>query len=95
MILGIILALISGVSYPLYLYFWGKQIDHTVDDLLILSSTLDKSLKLFMSLIGLAVGSFLINGVVFALWKLLSERIAYQFRVRYLSAFVKRRIGWL
>jgi hypothetical protein len=72
MIVGIILALCSGVSYPLFMYFWGKEINHTMDDYYILSSTLDKSLILFISFISLAVGSLIINGFVFALWKLLS-----------------------
>ena len=56
---------------------------------------MDKSLKYFLSFIGLAVGTFLINGFVFAVWKMLSERIAYQFRIKYVEAFTKRSIGWI
>lgn len=56
---------------------------------------MDKSLKYFLSFIGLAVGIFLINGFVFAVWKMLSERIAYQFRIKYVEAFTKRSIGWI
>ena len=56
---------------------------------------MDKSLKYFFSFIGLAVGTFLINGFVFAVWKMLSERITYQFRIKYIEAFTKRSIGWI
>ena len=56
---------------------------------------MDKSLKYFLSFIGLAVGTFLINGFVFAVWKMLSERITYQFRIKYIEAFTKRSIGWI
>jgi ABC-type multidrug transport system fused ATPase/permease subunit len=56
---------------------------------------MDKSLKYFLSFIGLAVGTFFLNAFVFAIWKMLSERIAYQFRVKYVEAFTRRSIGWI
>lgn len=28
MVLGILLGLISGVPFPLFVYFWGKEIDN-------------------------------------------------------------------
>jgi ABC-type multidrug transport system fused ATPase/permease subunit len=95
MCLGIILALGSGVVVPLFMYFWGKSLDHLMADINNLSNTMDKSTTYFLSFIGLAVGTFVINGVVFAIWKMLSERIAYQFRIKYMQSFVKRSIGWL
>jgi ABC-type multidrug transport system fused ATPase/permease subunit len=48
-----------------------------------------------VAFIGLSVGAFILNGFVFAVWKMLSERIAYQFRVKYVEAFTRRSVGWI
>lgn len=72
MAFGIILALCAGVTFPLFMYFWGKEIDHTINDYWALRDKLDVSLRYYMAFIGLAVGSFLIDGIIFALWKFLS-----------------------
>lgn len=95
MFFGIVFALCAGVTFPLFMYFWGKQIDHTIFDFFFLSERLDKSLQYYIAFIGLGVGSFLIDGVVFAIWKVLSERIGYLFRVKYMESFVKRRLEWI
>jgi ABC-type multidrug transport system fused ATPase/permease subunit len=84
MIFGIIIALGSGVIVPLFMYYWGKQIDHTIQNYTNLGDTLDEALQYYLSIIGLAVGSFAINGLSFSIWKVLSERIAYKFRVKYI-----------
>ncbi len=84
MIIGIILAMISGVTFPLFMYFWGKEVDHVVNDYNVLSDTLDTSRNYFLAFIGLGISSFFINGLVFAIWKLLSETIAKKIRIKYL-----------
>lgn len=80
---GIVLALCSGVIVPLFMFFWGKQTDHIIQHYQDLSGSLDQALKYYMAIVGLALGSFLINSLSFSLWKVLSERIAYKFRVKY------------
>jgi hypothetical protein len=95
MLFGVILALCSGVTFPLFMYFWGKEIDHTINDINTLSDTLDKSLNNYIAFISLGVASFLIDGIVFALWKMLSERIAYRFRIKYMESFIGRNMKWI
>lgn len=94
MLIAVILAMISGVSFPLFMYFWGKEIDHVVDDIAILASTLDKSRNFFLAFLGLGICSFIISGIIFALWKLLSETTANRIRVKYLGQFIKRSMKW-
>lgn len=84
MIFGIILALISGVTFPLFVYVWGKEMDHTIRDADNLANTLDISLKYYIAFMGLAIASLLINALLFAIWNFLSETIAKLFRMNYL-----------
>lgn len=72
MILATILGICSGVSYPLFIYFWGKELDHSTSDYYVLIDKLDVSLHYYLALTGVGLGAFLVNGIVFALWKFLS-----------------------
>lgn len=72
MVLGIVLALMSGVAYPLHIYFWGKEIDHFIFDNVGLKNTLDRSLHYFLAFIGISLGSLLLNGFSFSIWRLIS-----------------------
>jgi ABC-type multidrug transport system fused ATPase/permease subunit len=56
---------------------------------------MNESLKYYGAFIGLGVGSFIIDGIVFSLWKLLSETIAQRFRAKYLESYIKRNVKWL
>ena len=76
LIAGVLLALGSGVTFPLFMYYWGRQVDHLIKDYWILAQKLDVSLFYFITFNLLGVGSFIVDGAVFAVWKLLSENIA-------------------
>lgn len=95
MVIGILLALCSGISFPLVMYFWGKEVDHLTIDYFNLANTMDISLHHYLAFIGIAVGSFFLDGIVFAFWKVLSEKTAYRYRVSYMQAFTKRKMAWL
>lgn len=95
LILGIVLALASGVSFPLFMYLWGRQIDHTIHDYFILATKLDTSFYYLIMFNILGAGSFLINGAVFAVWKLLSGNIAQKFRTMYMESFIKMKVQWI
>jgi hypothetical protein len=69
---GIVIALGSGVIVPLFMYYWGKQIDHTIHNYKNIADSLDEALQYYMAIVGLAFGSFLINALSFSLWKVLS-----------------------
>ncbi len=62
---------------------------------MILPSTLDTSLKYYLAFIFIGVGGFVINAFVFGIWKLLSQRIAFQFRKRYMEAFITKNASWV
>lgn len=77
------------------MYYWGRQVDHSIDDYWILADKLDVSLFYLITFNLLGVGSFIIDGAVFAIWKLLSENIAQKFRERYMEAFIKMKVRWI
>lgn len=95
MILGILLALASGVTFPLFMYFWGGHVDHLISNYWILHTQMDKSVYFLKAFILLGVGSFVIHGIVFAVWNMLSESIAQKIRAKYMESFIKMRLQWI
>ena len=51
-------------------------------------------MKYYLAFIFIGIGAFLMNGFVFGIWKLLSQRIAYQFRKKYMEAFITKNASW-
>ena len=95
LIAGIWLALGSGVTFPLFMYYWGRQVNHLINDYWVLASKLDVSFSYLIAFLVLGVGSFIIDGTVFAVWKLLSENISQKIRERYMQAFIKMKVQWI
>ena len=83
MVLGILIGMISGVTFPLTVYVWGKEIDHIVENFSNLGDSLDISRNYFLVLVGIAIFGLLTNTLLFAIWKLISQTIARKFRERY------------
>ncbi len=81
--IGIAVGLISGVVFPMAIFFWGKEIDHISEDSSNLKNTLDISRNYFLALVGVAIFGLIINSILFAIWKLISQTIARKFRERY------------
>ena len=60
-----------------------------------MESVLTESLKRYIIIISIGIGAFIINGISFSLWKLLSVSIAKKFRMKYLSAFSSKSVEWI
>lgn len=95
MFLGIFVGLASGVTFPLFVYFWGKEMDHINVDYAILSKTIDTSVYYYVAIVVTGIVAFLVNGAAFSIWKLLSVSIARKFRVKYLTAFCRKSAKWI
>ena len=95
MVIGIFIGMVSGVTFPLTVYVWGKEIDHIVENFSNLKDSLDISRNYFLVLIGIAIFGLLVNTLLFSIWKLISQTIARKFRERYVESFVKKRMAWI
>ena len=56
---------------------------------------MNTSLYYYIAIIITGIAAFLIDGIAFSIWKLLSVSIARKFRVKYLTAFSKKSIRWI
>lgn len=71
-ILGVIVGLISGTAFPIFVYFWGKETDHIFNELATISQSLDKSRNYFLAFIGMGLAAWLLNTILFAIWRVIS-----------------------
>lgn len=71
-VLGVIVGLISGTAFPIFVYFWGKETDHIFNELATISQSLDKSRNYFLAFIGMGLAAWLINTLLFAIWRVIS-----------------------
>lgn len=87
-VLGVIVGLISGTAFSVFVFFWGKEIDHIFNELPTISQSLNKSRDYFLAFIGIGLAAWLLDTVLFAIWRVVSESISHKFRKYYLEAFV-------
>lgn len=94
-VLGSIIGLVSGTAFSTYIFFWAKEADHVINEFPTLYQSTDKSKNYFLIMGGLGVVAWIIDTILFTIWRVISESISHKFRKYYLEHFVQMKVEWI
>lgn len=60
-----------------------------------MNKSLTKSRNYFFVYVGIGIIAWILDIVLFMIWRVIGETVSQQFRKNYMEAFVKRRVEWL
>ena len=83
------------MTFPVYVYEWSKETDHIFNQFTKLSESLDQSRDYFFVYVGIGIITWILDIILFIIWRVIGETVSQRFRKKYLEAFVKRKVEWL
>ncbi|CAI2366845.1 unnamed protein product [Moneuplotes crassus] len=93
LIVGTITGTIGGLSMPVFVFFFGKLTD-SFDPANEGQETLGQITKLSKIYLLLGAVLWVLSFIFFSFWSIISEKVGYQFRYRYLRAVLQQESAW-
>jgi ATP-binding cassette subfamily B (MDR/TAP) protein 1 len=92
--LGIVVGLFSGLSYPLFVYIWGKEVDAYADPNNSIDDIVQICLRYLLYFFIIGICSLAINGVSFWIWVWISESLAVRCREKFIESILTQEVEW-
>lgn len=89
------MALMAGCTYPVFILKWGEVLDIFADNYHRIAMVLPTMEDYLYTFIKIGAASFVVNSLLFSIWRIISESIAERCRIRYMEQFIKKDVSWL
>lgn len=95
MLVGLGLGLLSGCCFAVFPYFLGRMTDLFVFKFFSILFAEKGIMELVSNITLVGVCAFVVNSLLFTIWKVISVRVADGWRRRYLEEYLSKRAEWI